>query len=92
MAKTTTYDDLVGQNVFARLRDSGHPEWQKCNVVSVISAGIKLRSQRTHEEFIIDNNDVREDLRLCDAFIPWEREQKPYNGKYFLLFKCQFYC
>ena len=81
MAKTTTYDDLVGRNIFARLRDSGHPEWQKCNVVGLIPAGIKLRSHRTHEEVIIANNDVRADLRLCDAFIPREREQKPYNGK-----------
>ena len=83
MTKTTTNDDLVGRNIFARLRDSRHPEWQKYNVVGLIPEGIKVRSHRTHEEFIISNNDVREDLRLCGAFIPWEREQKPYNGKYF---------
>ena len=74
------YDDLVGKNVFARLRDVRHPEWQDCKVVSIAAAGIKLKSKRTFEQFIIDNNSVPTDLRLHGAFVPWEYQQKPYNG------------
>ena len=76
----TTYNDLVGKQVFARLRDDDHPEWQLCKVLKIIRSGIKLQSQLTRESFIVANEDVRSDLRLRDAFIPWEHEQKLYNG------------
>ena len=77
-----TYEDLVHKKVWARLRNGEHPEWQICTVCSIISAGIKLKSARTNELFIIDNNDVRDDVRLMSAFVPWEEEQKNYNGKF----------
>ena len=77
-----TYEDLIHKKVWARLRDFGHDEWQKCTVCGIVCAGIKLKSERTRELFIIDNNDVRDDLRLLTAFVPWEVDQKPYTGEY----------
>ena len=80
----TTYSDLVGKQVFARLWDDDHPEWQLCKVLKIIRSGIKLQSKRTRESFIVANEDVRSDLRLRDAFIPWEHEQKLYNGNFLI--------
>lgn len=79
-----TYDDIVGKNVYARLRVPHHREWEECQAIALVSAGIKIKCIATHEIFIISNNDVREDLRLMDAFVPWEKQQKPYNGKLYL--------
>lgn len=81
----STYDDLVGKYVFARLRDGTHPEWQQCKVVQLVDSGIKLESRRSREVFLICNDDVCEDLRLRNAFLPYERDLKSYDGKLFLL-------
>ena len=77
-----TYENLIRKKVWARLRDAGHPEWQICTVCDIVPAGIKLKSGRTHELFIVGNNDVRDDMRLLTAFVPWEKEQKPYTGAF----------
>ena len=81
----TTYEDLLCKKVWARLRDVYHPECQIRTVYEIVSAGIKLKSERTNELFIVGNNDVRDDLRLLTAFVPWEVEQKPYTGVLILL-------
>ena len=78
-----TYDDIVGKNVYARLRVAHHSEWEECQVIALVPAGIKIKSIATHELFIVSNNDVREDLRLMNAFVPWEKQQKAYKGKFF---------
>ena len=83
-AAMSCHDDLVGKTVFARLRDVHHPEWQQCTVVQLVDSGIKVKSRRSHEVFLIANNDVCEDLRLRTAFLPYERDQKPYDGKLLL--------
>ena len=81
----TTYEDIVGQKVHVRLRECHHREWEICKVIEIVSAGIKLKCFATKEFFIIANNDVRNDLRLLNAFVPWEKQQKLYDG-IFLLF------
>ena len=77
----STYTDLIRKKVWARLRDAGHPEWQICTVYAIVSSGIKLKSDRTNELFIVTNNDVKNDLRLLNTFVPWEKEQQIYDGK-----------
>ena len=74
------YDDLVDKYVFVRRRDVKHPEWQQCKVLKLVYSGIKVESRRTLEHFIIANNDVIDDLRLVNAFLPYERDQQPYDG------------
>ena len=86
MDKVPTYDDLVNQHVFARLFDKAHAEWQRCKVVSICAAGIKLKSAKTKEIFVIDNDSVMDDVRVQGAFIPWEREQEPYDGNFCIVF------
>ena len=76
------YDNLVGTSVYARLYDNQHPEWQLCRVISLCNAGIKVKSARTHSMHIIDKFDVAEDLRVDGAFVPWESDQKPYDGAF----------
>ena len=76
-----TYEDLVGQDVHARLFDKDHPEWQRCRVVEICAAGIKLKSCLNNEVFIVGNEDVVDDVRADGAFIPWERDQKQFDGK-----------
>ena len=76
------YNDLVGKYVFARLRDARHSEWEKCKVLELLYSGIKVEARRTREQFIIASNDVIDDLRLVNAFLPYELEQKPYDGTF----------
>ena len=89
MSKTValTYEDLVGKFVHVRLFDKAHPEWQRCEVVSIVRSGIKLKSTLNEELFVICKDDVVEDIRAEGAFIPWEREQKPYDGKWIQMCK-----
>ena len=75
------YEDLVDQFVHSRLFDKAHPEWQRCKVISIVPSGIKLQSTLNKEVFIICKEDVGEDIRAEGSFIPWERDQKPYDGK-----------
>ena len=82
--KRPVYDDLVGKKVYARLYDEQNPEWQLCRVVSLCNAGIKVKSDRTRSIHIIDKFDVAEDLRVEGAFVPWEKDQKPYDGMLFV--------
>lgn len=70
------------QDVHARLFDKGHPEWQRCRVIEICAAGIKLKSYLTKELFFVGKEDVAEDIRADGAFVPWEREQKCFDGKY----------
>ena len=70
----------MGQCIYARLFDKAHPEWQRCRVVGIVRAGIKVKSTRNNQLFVIGKDDVVEDVRVEGAFIPWERAQKPYNG------------
>lgn len=92
MSKTCvlTYEDLVGQYVNVRLYDKSHPEWQKCKLVEVVHSGLKVQSTRNTELFVIDKNDVAEDVRAKGAFVPWEHEQEPYDGKYLKTLKLMF--
>ena len=78
--KKKCYEDLVGTFVHARLYDEDHPEWQLCKVVSICKAGLKVRSKRSKELHLIPNSEVAEDVRVKGAFIPWEDEQKAYDG------------
>ncbi len=88
MAKMPTYDDLINQHVFARLFDKQHAEWQRCRVVAICAAGIKLKSTKTQELFVIGNDNVIDDVRVEGAFIPWEREQAPYDGNFLNCILC----
>ena len=81
----STYNDLVGKYIFARLRDGNLFEWQQCKVTELVDSGLKVQSRRTHEVFIIANNDVCEDVRLANAFLPYEHDQKPYDGNFFFV-------
>ena len=71
----------MGKFVYARLFDKTHPEWQRCKVMSIVRSGIKVKSTLNNELFVICKDDVAEDVRAEGAFIPWEHEQKPYDGK-----------
>ena len=84
MSKTCvlTYEDLVGQHVNVRLYDKSHPEWQKCKVVEVVQSVLKVQSTRNAELFVIDKNDVVEDIRAAGVFVPWKHEQEPYDGTF----------
>ena len=85
LTSVRTYADLVGTIVFSRLYDKDHPEWQRCRVMSICQAGIKLKSLLTKEIFVIGNGDVLGDIRVDGAFIPWGKDQKPYDGKFCLI-------
>ena len=78
--KIRIYDDLVGKNVHARLYDKDSPEWQRCKVIQLCNSGLKLKSTLTQELHLVANGDIPEDIRVDGAFIPWEYEQKPYDG------------
>ena len=78
--KALVYEDLVGKHVHARLYDAEHPEWQRCKVVAICKAGLKVKSMRTKTIHIVGNCDVPEDVRMEGAFVPWEVEQQPYDG------------
>ena len=79
----STYNDLVGKNVFVRLHDAKYSEWEKCKVIKLVESGLKVESLRNAEQFIIEKNGVCDDIRLLNAFRPYEREQKPYDGNLF---------
>ena len=76
----STYNDLVGKNVFVRVHDVEYPEWQKSKVLKLVESGLKVECLRNGEQFIIERNSVCDDIRLLNAFRPYEREQKPYDG------------
>ena len=61
------YEDLVDQFVHSRLFDKAHPEWQRCEVVSIVRSGIKLKSTLNEELFVICKDDVVEDIRAEGA-------------------------
>ena len=52
--------------------------------MSICQTDIKLKSLLTKEIFVIDNDDVLGDIHVNGAFIPWKKDQKPYDGKFFL--------
>ena len=72
----------MNQEVHTRLFDKGHPDWQRCRVIEICTAGIKLKSYLTKELFFVGKEDVVEDIRADEAFVPWEREQKRFDGKW----------
>ena len=76
----SVYEDLVGKNVYTRLYNEEHAEWELCRVLKLCRAGLKVKSSRTNSIHIIGNADVSEDVRVVGAFVPWEKEQKPYDG------------